>query len=664
MKTLHYSGKQIHDFAWFADKMYRVRRGKVILPNSGREVKTMVMFTRQEELWENAIDYVNDAIMQFSSWIGDYPYDSFTAVQAALAAGSGMEYPGLTVIGMADDAYSLDEVIAHEACHSWFYSAVGSDERRFPFLDEGITTAYDMRYMQEKYPGKKLWEVYLKNPKLARLFKVDQLPVERMSELEWLSIARNNLEQPLDLAAEEYNSQNYSNLIYYKAGMGFNYLRKYLGDAIYDTIMNEYYSKWKSKHPYPSDLRKVFESNTEKDLNWFFNDFLSTTKTIDYKIRRADGEKVLVRNKGEMAPPFSFTVTSDTSMINEWWSDGFNGEEWINFPEEKFSDIKINSQHSMPEINQLNNNWSETSLFRKADPLRTVFLFTIEEPDKRYLLIAPLVNLTRVDGFMPGIALSNGLLLTKPFEYLVMPFYSFRNTHLTGKGRININIIPANSFIRKSTISLEGLQFGASASQKYKMIKTSLDIHFKNNNIHSGNQMVFASFIAASDLYRIGSPDLEESTGEIEMTNFWKTGYLFENKKAINPFSFLASLELNESYQKLSLEYNYRYSYYGRGKGLDLRLFSGTMLQDDTGDSYFGLAPSGRNGRELYMFDGDFPDRLSAFSTTFWSRQMLISEGGLVTHINDSSGFSPWLLSTSLSSNLPGRTGLIPLKPF
>ena len=139
-KTLHYKGKEIHDFAWFADKRFHVLTGRVQLPESGREVTTWVMFTnRQSDLWKDAPGYVNAAIEYFSKTIGDYPYNTFTAVQSALSSGVGMEYPGLTVIGLADDAYALDEVLAHEICHNWFYSALGSDERRYPFMDEGIT---------------------------------------------------------------------------------------------------------------------------------------------------------------------------------------------------------------------------------------------------------------------------------------------------------------------------------------------------------------------------------------------------------------------------------------------------------------------------------------------------------------------------------------------
>lgn len=48
IKTLQYTGNQIHDFAWFADKRFHVLKGKVKLPDSGREVNTMALFTNQE----------------------------------------------------------------------------------------------------------------------------------------------------------------------------------------------------------------------------------------------------------------------------------------------------------------------------------------------------------------------------------------------------------------------------------------------------------------------------------------------------------------------------------------------------------------------------------------------------------------------------------------
>ena len=288
------------------------------------------MFTDQEApLWKDAISYINNAIRYYSLWIGDYPYDNFTAVQSTLNAGLGMEYPGLTVIGHAEDPYMLDKVIAHEICHSWFYSALGSDERRFPFMDESITGAYESRYMDERYPDKKLWEIYFKNRRLAKVFHINKIPVQRLTELEWLNIARRNLEQPVNLPAPDYSQVNYSILIYNKAAHGFNYLRAYLGDSLFDSIMHDYYRTWKFRHPGPEDLRTIFGSHTKKDLAWFFDDFLGTTRRLDYKIVRLKNQKMLIKNNGELKAPLLIAGMNGDSIFSEKWEDGFEGKKWI-----------------------------------------------------------------------------------------------------------------------------------------------------------------------------------------------------------------------------------------------------------------------------------------------------------------------------------------------
>jgi hypothetical protein len=660
MKTLRYTGNQIHDFAWFADKRFHVLKGKVKLPVSGREVTTWVLSTNQQaELWKDALEYVNSAIWSFSNWIGDYPYTCFTAVQSALNAGIGMEYPGITVIGLVDDAYSLDETIAHEVCHSWFYGALGTDERRYPYMDEGITSAYEVRYMDQRYPEKKLWEVYLKNRKLATFFHIDNMPVNRMQELEWLILARDNLEQPTNLAAMDYSFINYNIIIYDKVTMGFNYLRAYLGDSLFDSTMHEYYRKWKFKHPQPDDLNSIFESYTNKDLTWFFSDFLGTTKRIDYKVVRFEYQQLFVKNIGELASPLVISGMNGDSICFEKWVDGFEGQRWIDIPEGNYSEIKIDPMHVMPELYRLNNNIRKSGICRKADPIRTQFYFTLEDPDKRSLMYIPGVNWNEEDGFMIGMALHNGFLIPKPLEYFVIPFYSIKNHSLAGFGRFSFNITPYENFIRKATVTLEGTQFGAPGNQNYHKVKAGLDLYFRaikmNNPIR---QKVFGNYIAASDLYQI---ELQEKA---KMSFYLQFGYLLEKTCLINPFNLLASFEFNKTFQKTLVEINYKISYYGKSNGLDIRLFAGTMLKNTSNASFYALSASGRSGREQYLYDGYYPNRFGVFPKTFWSRQMTLSEGCLVSTVNDSLGYSSWLISLSFTSNLPGKADRIPVKPF
>ncbi|MBN2348164.1 MAG: M1 family metallopeptidase [Bacteroidales bacterium] len=660
MKTLQYTANQIHDFAWFADKRFHVLKGKVKLPGSGREVTTWVMFTNwQAALWKDALQYVNNAIWYFSVWNGDYPYQNFTAVQSALSAGYGMEYPELAVVGLVEDAYSLDEVIAHEVGHNWFYSALGSDERRYPFMDEGITSACEIRYMNLKYPGKKFGEVYLNNKKLANFFHVNNMPAERMQEIQWLMQARDNLEQPVNLPAPDYSILNYNLILYYKAALGFNYLRAYLGDSLFDSTIQDYYRKWKFKHPQPDDLWKVFESHTGKDLTWFFNDFLKTTKRIDYKLVRFENQKLLVKNNGELASPLIICGMIGDSICFEKWFDGFAGQQWIDIPKGNYSEIRIDPKHVLPELFRHNNNIRKSGILRKTDPIRFQYFFTFEDPDYRYLMYMPSINWTRENGYMVGATLHNGFLVPKPVEYFVMPFYTIKNPGIAGFGRVLFNIIPYNNFIRKATVTLEGTKFGAPGNQNYYKAKTGLELYFRTISMYNPfEQRVYGYYFAASDLFQL---KLKEKAN---INSFLQFGYQVKRTGLINPASLSASWEFNQSFQKISIDLNYKFSYNGRNNGLDIRVFSGIMLKNASGASFYGLAASGRSGREQYLYQGFYPDRFSVFPKTFWSRQMALSEGGLVSPVNDSLGYSRKLLSMTFTSSLPGKAGRIPVKPF
>lgn len=660
LKTLHYKGINIHDFAWFADKRFHVVKGSVVLPQSQREVAIWVMFTDQQaKLWENTLEYASRSIMHFSEWIGDYPYNSFTVVQSALSAGAGMEYPGLAVIGSAPDAYSLDEVIAHEAAHNWFYSALGSNERRYPFMDESMAAAYDMRYMRKYYPHMKLWEVYYKNPKLAKFFRIDHMPVQMMQQLEWLLQARSNNEQPINLHSDDYTYHNYSAMIYNKGGVGFNYLRSYLGDSLFDQAMQTYYTLWKFKHPHPDDLRNVFEMATDKDLDWFFDDLLKTTKRLDYKVLRTKNKQLLVKNKGQTASPLNIAGLTDDSVYFEKWISGFSGKQWIDMPQGDYRKVVIDPLHRTPELFRLNNSIRTSGLFPRFEHIRTQLYFSIEDPTKRTLMYFPAINWSKANGFMLGLGLHNGFLLPKPVTFFLMPFYSFRNQDLAGQGKLSLNIIPYQSFLRQASISLEGARFAVNSNRNYHLLKLGLTLNIrKKEAVSQFNSEVFGYLITASDLFQI------EQTKKNQMLGFLQLGYRLEKTSLINPYQVVTTFEYQASYQKVHIELNYRISYNGHDRGLDMRLFAGSMLKSNPGVPFYSLSASGRSGREQYLYEGFYLDRFGEFPTTFWSRQTTFGEGGLVSPVNDSLGYSNWLVSLGFVSNLPGRASQLPIKPF
>ena len=274
-------------------------------------------------------------------------------------------------------------------------------------------------------------------------------------------------------------------------------------------------------------------------------------------------------------------------------------------------------------------------------------------------MYVPTVNWTSENGFMIGAAIHNGFLTPKPLEYFVVPFWSFHNSDLAGFGKISYNITPYAKLIRKAKISLEGTQFGAPGNQNYHKIKAGLDLYFRSSQMNNSiMQKVYGNFISASNLFQIVHQ--EKAT----MSNYIQVGYQLEKPGNINPFNLQVSSESGKSFLKTSAEFNYRLSYYGKKKGLDIRLFAGAMLKNDPAIPFYSLAASGRSGSEQYLYEGTFPGRFSTFPSTFWSRQMSFSEGGLVSPVNGQLGYSRWLVSLSFTSSLPGKTARIPIKPF
>src|SRR4029077_20208461 len=67
---------------------------------------------------------------------GDYPWSTYSvAVMTDFTGFSGTAYPTLAFLG--DSSLVL---VPHETAHQWFYSLVGNDQSRDPWLSEGLAT--------------------------------------------------------------------------------------------------------------------------------------------------------------------------------------------------------------------------------------------------------------------------------------------------------------------------------------------------------------------------------------------------------------------------------------------------------------------------------------------------------------------------------------------
>ncbi len=247
LQTLRYRQDHIHDFAWFADKQYHSDHDTLMLA-SGRIINLYSYYLpASAPLWKNSIQYMKDAIRFRSSLIGEYPFGIASIVEAHMGGAiGGMEYPTIAAINPQTSAEDLELTIEHEIGHNWFYAVLGTNERRYPWMDEGINTYYDERYSAWKYPS--------------------NLHVDRY-RLYISALAKQHMDQPISTRSEDFTPLNYELIAYGKTRLWMQQLEGVLGSTSFDSSMREYYRVWQFKHPYPDDFRAIIENTSHRKLD-------------------------------------------------------------------------------------------------------------------------------------------------------------------------------------------------------------------------------------------------------------------------------------------------------------------------------------------------------------------------------------------------------------
>jgi hypothetical protein len=235
-KTLNYKQDSIHDFAWFANPDYVA--GNDTVEVNGKVIHVQSFYTLAEApTWKESVQYAKDAIRFYSAELGPYPYPTVTVVQGPQSFGGGMEYPTITIISPLATAKELDQTIAHEIGHNWFQGMLATNERDYPWMDEGINTFYEYKYMEEKYG-----------------------PQPKENELLFQTKALRKTDQPVETTSEDFSENNYFLVAYHKTAEWMRSLESALGKERLRSVMQSYFQEWKFRHPYPEDLKDILKS--------------------------------------------------------------------------------------------------------------------------------------------------------------------------------------------------------------------------------------------------------------------------------------------------------------------------------------------------------------------------------------------------------------------
>lgn len=662
LKTVRYIQSRVHDFAWFADKTYEVLKGEVQLPNSKRKVDTWAMFTpKNAKVWENAIEYINDGTYYYSLWNGDYPYNHVTAVDGTISAGGGMEYPNVTVIGNTSSKQDLEIVIVHEVGHNWFYGILGSNERVHGWMDEGLNTLNEMRYIQTKYPDNSYFSDMLLNSN----FHFEDLDHHDNGDISYQLLAMLGEDQPIETSSENFSSINYGVVMYQKTGLIFFYLKAYLGEELFDKCIETYFEKWKFKHPQPQDLLDVFESVSGKELKWMFEDLIKTTKHIDYKLKsvrfKDDQIHIKIKNKGQIDGPIEISLFSkDTLRIKKWIEPGLKVNRLVFEDSSDIDFVIIDREKNIPEINRSNNQWDKSLLFNRFEPLRLEFLAGDNDQDKTSNFWTPIVAGNQYDHTMLGALFHNYTIPSNRFQYLIAPLISFSRKGLSGIGEFSYAFLPRNTFktvrLGSSIKSFKNADhFYFNGESNYANISPYVFMKFKNKpeNLNVHHTLLFQAIY--NTIYSSNN-NIDELGGFVKFNTKYRTSDTKVDFEVRN--DLMKSLTNSEHLGRLSVEARYRYRYFKNKKDrwIDFRVYFGDnyAFQSNQGNRY-QLSTSGISGNQDIFYENYYFARTSF--TGKYSGQQSTGMGDFKSNANFYS--SSWITSVNAFFQLPVKPNVI-----
>lgn len=214
-----------------------------------------------------ALEVAAQSLETYNDRIGAYPFSEYDVVEVPLNHASGVEYPGLVLIGSA--LYDAPEkpdfavTIAHETAHQWWYSLVGSDPFQHPWLDEALTSYTSSLYYE-----------------FSQSLSANRGLINYWQERYGQSTAKgedDRITESLTHFQNRGDPRFYSTIVYVKGALFFNALRQHIGDAAFFTALQNYFQAHQYQIADPQDLLITFEEAAGRSLADFYQRWLYST---------------------------------------------------------------------------------------------------------------------------------------------------------------------------------------------------------------------------------------------------------------------------------------------------------------------------------------------------------------------------------------------------
>ncbi len=338
-RTWRFTASGVRDFAWAAGSGLRWDASVW----DGILVQTF--YHPEATPWEEANAMLRFALRHFSGALGQYPWPQISGVEGLI---EGMEYPMVIYCPSLQKREDQYWVLMHELGHQWFPMQVGSDERRYPWMDEGFNTFADYDAAEAFFKGTAYGDTVRRE--LLGAYAATAIP---------------GSEQPMITKPDEVRQLYWT--AYQKPALMLSILREaVLGREEFDRALREYVRRWKGKHPQPADFFRTMSNLTGRDLDWFWRNWIYTTARLDQAVDSvragSDSAFIYLSNRGQMVLPVTLELryadgtTESRNLPVEMWDLGSRFTYRL-ATAKRLSNVVIDPRRIYPDIARDNNSW-------------------------------------------------------------------------------------------------------------------------------------------------------------------------------------------------------------------------------------------------------------------------------------------------------------------
>jgi hypothetical protein len=345
-KTWRFRAQHVRDVAWAGAPDFRwdATSWKGVLTQAYYE------WPKAGAEWARAAEETQWTIRTYSQFVLPFPYPQATSVAGPVG---GMEYPMLVFVNYASqesDPNGVFGTLDHEHGHEWFPMIVGSNERRYAWMDEGFNTYINTFSNEQRFPRNYQWPLYIDN---------------------WKASVLTGEQRPLMTPPDRVPPDALGAVAYRKPAAVLLALRNHVvGRAVFDQAFRDYAAAWAFKHPTPADFFRSIESSTGRDLAWFWRGFFYTNDVLDIGIDSAstissDGRSIaMIQLRRHTSIPFPVEMrlkladgsTQDLKLPVDIWylGDRYTATIPVRAP---LAGVRLWPDGTVPDFNSSNDTW-------------------------------------------------------------------------------------------------------------------------------------------------------------------------------------------------------------------------------------------------------------------------------------------------------------------